>query len=98
MKGESLHQVCKTYKSVCLFDESYTGETFRNIEIRCDKHNNSMKKSNPSKHNKDNHDHVFNWSVLANDPKKVLQRKVLQVHYYIIPEKPTLNNNLSLTN
>ena len=57
-----------------------------------------MKKSNPSKHNKDNHDHVFNWSVFANDPKKVLQGKVLQVYYYIVPEKPTLKNNLSLTN
>ena len=57
-----------------------------------------MKKSNPSKHNKDSHDHVFNWSVFANDPKKVLQRKVLQVYYYIVPEKPTLKNNLSLTN
>ena len=52
-----------------------------------------MKKSNASKHIKDNFDHVFNWSVLANAPKKMFQRKVLET-YNIVLEKPTLNEQL----
>ena len=49
-----------------------------------------MNKSNPSKHIKDNLDHDFNWSVLANAPNNMFQRKVLEV-YYIVLEKPTLS-------
>ena len=49
-----------------------------------------MNKLNLSKHIKDNLDYVFNWSVLANAPKNMFQRKVLEV-YYIVLEKPTLN-------
>ena len=52
-----------------------------------------MNKSNPSKHVKDNLDHVFNWSVLANASKKMFQRKVLEA-YYIVLEKTTLNEQL----
>ena len=50
---------------------------FRNVEIRWDEHNNPMNKSNTSKYINDNLDHVFNWSVLANAPKNMFQRKVL---------------------
>ena len=49
-----------------------------------------MKRSNPSKHMKDNVDHVFNWPVLDNAPKNMLQQKVLEAHYIVL-EKPTLN-------
>ena len=51
-----------------------------------------MKNLNPLKHIKDNLDHVFNWSVLAN-AKNMFQRKVLE-GYYIALEKPTLNEQL----
>ena len=52
-----------------------------------------MKKSNPSKHIKDNVDNVFNWSLLANAPKNIFQRKVLEA-YYINLEKPNPNEQL----
>ena len=52
-----------------------------------------MKKSNPLKHIKDNLDHVCNWSVLANAPKNMFQRKVLEA-YSIVLAKPTLNVQL----
>ena len=52
-----------------------------------------MNKSNASKHIKDNLDHVFNWSVLANAPNNMFQRKALEA-YYIVLEKPTLNEQL----
>ena len=60
VKDKSLHQACKIYKSLGSSGESYIGETIRNVEVRWDEHNNSMKKSNPSKHIKDNLDHIFN--------------------------------------
>ena len=37
-----------------------------------------------------NFGNVFNWSVLANAPKNMFQRKVLEA-YYIVLEKHTLN-------
>ena len=52
-----------------------------------------MNKSNPSKHIENNLDHVFNRSVLANAPKNIFQRKVLET-YYIVLEKPALNEQL----
>ena len=69
------------------------GEIVRNVEVRWNEHNNLMKKSNPSKHVKDNVDHVFNWSMLDNAPKNMLQQKVLEA-YYIVLEKPALNEQL----
>ena len=59
-KDESLHQACKVYKGVCSYGQSCFGKIIRNVEVRWDKHNNPMKKWNPSKHIKDNLDHFFN--------------------------------------
>ena len=81
IKDKSLHQACKIYKSVCSRGESYISEIIRKVEICWDEHNNQMKKSNPSNHIKDNLDHIFNWSVSANVPKNIFQRKALEVYY-----------------
>ena len=93
VNDKSLHQACKIYKGICSCGEGYIGETVRNVEVRWGEHNNPTKVSNPSKHIKDNVDHVFHWSVLARAPTKMFQRKVL-VEYYIVLEKPTLNDQL----
>lgn len=37
-----------------------------------------------SKHTKDNSDHIFNWSVLADVPKNMFQRKVLKMYYIFL--------------
>ena len=92
-KDKSLHQACKIYKGVCSCGESYTDEIITNVEVRWDEHNNPMNKSNPSKHIKDNLDHIFDYPVLAKAPKNMFQRKVLEA-YYIVLEKPTLNEQL----
>ena len=34
LKGRNLHPSCVIYKSVCCCQESYIGETVRNVEIR----------------------------------------------------------------
>ena len=67
VKDKSLHQASKIYKGFCSCGKSYISETIRNVEVRWDEHNNPMKKSNRSKHIKDNLDHVFNWSVLTRE-------------------------------
>ena len=93
VKDKSLHQACKIYKYVCSCVESYIGKSIRNVEVRWDEHKNSMKKSNPSKHIKDDLDHVFNWSVNANVPKNMFQQSILQAHYIVL-EKPSVNEKL----
>ena len=90
VKDKSLHQAYKIYKEVCTCGEIYIGETIRNVEVCWDEHNNPMNKSNPSKHTKDNLDHVFNWSMFANAPKNMFEGKVLEA-FYIVLGKPTLN-------
>ena len=87
VKDKSLHQACKIYKGVCSCGESYIGET--NVEIRWNEHYNPMKKSNPSKHIKDN----VNWPLLANAPKNMFQWQVLKTHHIVL-EKPILNEQL----
>ena len=52
-----------------------------------------IKVSNPSKHIKDNVDHMFHWSVIARTLTNTFQRKVMEA-YYIVLEKPTLNDQL----
>ena len=59
VKDKSLHQTCKSFKGICSCNESYIGETIRNVEVHWDEHNNPMNTSNQSKHVKDNLD-VFN--------------------------------------
>ena len=34
VKDKSLHQTCKIFKDICSCDESYIGETIRNVEVR----------------------------------------------------------------
>ena len=98
VKYKFLHEACKICKPVCLCIESYIGKTIRNVEVRWDEYNDEMKKSNPSTHIKDNLDHVFIWTVLANARRNLcmFKRKVPEV-YYIVLEKATLNEHLSLT-
>ena len=86
-----MHQTCKIYKGDCSCGECCYGETIRNIEVSWDDHNNQISESNPSKHIKDNLDHVFNWSVLANAPENMFN---VLVAYYIVLKKPTLNEQL----
>ena len=59
VKDISLHRACKICKNVFSCGESYTGETLRNVEIRWNQHNNSMKKLNLSRHIKDNVEHCL---------------------------------------
>ena len=92
VKEKSLHRACKIYKGVCSCGESYIGETIKNVEGRWDEYNNPMNKSNPPKHIENNLDHVFNRSVLANAPKNMFQRKVLETYYIFWKNLHLMNN------
>ena len=94
-KDKTIHQACKFYKGVCSCGESYVGETERNVEVRWGEHNNptNSNKSIPSRHIKNNIDHVFTWSVIANAPKSKYLRKIIEA-YYIKLIRPTLNEQV----
>ena len=93
VKDKSLHQACKIYKGIRSCGKSYIGETVTNVDVHWGEDNNPTKVLNPSKHIKDNVDHTFHWSVLARPPTNTFQQKVLEA-YYIVLEKPTLNDQL----
>ena len=86
VKDKSLHQACTIYNGGCSCGESYICKTTRNLQVHGDEHNNPMKKSNPSKHIKDDLDHAFNCSLLASAPKNMFQRKVLEAYYIVLNE------------
>ena len=93
INDKSLLQACKIDESVYPCGESYIGETIWNVSVSSNEHNSPANKSNPSKQVKDNLDHAFNWSVLANARKDMFQQEFLEA-YYIALEEPTLNEQL----
>ena len=54
-----------------------------------------MKSSDPSKHVHDNVDHVFYLSILANVPKNLFQRTVIEAHDIVLGKR-TLNEQFEL--
>ena len=67
----------KFIKVIAHVVRKYIGKTIGNVEVCWDEHKNPMKMSNLSKHNKDNLNNVFNWSVLAIAPRNMFQQGVL---------------------
>ena len=65
----TLHSSCKIYKGICNCEETYIGETIRNVEERWSEHNSAVNKSAPAKHLADNKEHPFFWSILLVVPK-----------------------------
>ena len=64
MKRSNPHPSCVIYEGVCSCQESYIGETVRNVEIRWQEHEDTQKDLEPSKHLKNNPTHSFIWNVL----------------------------------
>ena len=58
------HPSCVIYEGVCSCQESYIGETVRNVEIRWQEYEDKQKDSEPAKHLKNNPTHSFTWKVL----------------------------------
>ena len=94
LKDPVLHRVNVTYKSICSCSEFYVGETKRNTEVRWREHCSTKKMSKVGDHLLMNPGQMVNWEVLANAPKQVNKRKILEACYILTPQ-PTLNNQLN---
>ena len=65
LKSRNPHPSCVIFESVCSYQESYIGETVRNIEIGWQGHEDTQRDSEPAKHLKNNPTHSFTWKVLV---------------------------------
>ena len=63
------------YESACSCQESYIGETVRNVEVRWQEQEDTQKDSEPAKHLKNNRTRSFTWKVL---PSASLIRRITQ--------------------
>ena len=64
LKSRNPHPSCVIYEGVCSCQESYIGETVRNVEIRWQEHEDTQKDSEPAKHLKNSSTPSFTWKVL----------------------------------
>ena len=93
LKDKRIHPSCNIYEGVCVCGTKYIGETERNVEIRWKEHNNPNGISEPSKHIKNNINHVFEWKILCNAPKNSRSRKNLEASYISL-KRPQLNEQI----
>ena len=78
------------YEGVCSCQESYVGDTVRNVEIRWQEHEDTQKDSDPAKHLKKNPTHSFTSKVLL--PASSIRRIRQNVEASMIAlKRPSLN-------
>ena len=92
LKDRNNHPACKIYEGVCSCGSTYIGETKRNCEQRWKEHL-PPHKSEPANHIRENHDHKFQWRVIANAPMNNRTRKNLEA-LYIALKRPNLNEQV----
>ena len=78
MKDEKPYPACQIYKGAGACDETYIGETIRNVDIRWNEHEDIRKKSEPAKHLRENLNHKSEWKTLLHAHKNYRQRKNLE--------------------
>ena len=71
-------QSCVIYEGICVSEQTYIGETRRNVELRWEKHENTSKDSEPAKHLKENLCHKFSWKISFAAPENKRIRKTLE--------------------
>ena len=93
LKSRNPHPAGKIYLGVCSCNETYIGETKRNVEIRWGEHDDPRKASEPAKHLYQNPSHRFSWSIIMNASKNARIRKNLEASWVAL-KKPSLNNQV----
>ena len=94
LKSKNPHPACKIYQGVCdMCEQSYIGETKRNVEVRWAEHNNPKQNSEPAKHLAQNPSHTYSWKILMDASKDTRVRRNLEASF-VAHMKPTLNNQL----
>ena len=92
LKDRIQHKATIVYKGTCSCNESYIGETKRNVKIRCKEHcSNNDKTSEVAEHLLKNPGHTNDWQVITSAPPQRNKWKILEA-YYITKFKPSLNN------
>ena len=93
LKSRNPHQSCVIYEGACSCQESYIGETVRNVEIRWQEHEDTQKDSEPAKHLKNNPTHSFTWKVLlpASSIRRIRQNMEASI---IALKRPSLNERV----
>ena len=93
LKDKNLYPACQIYKGMCVSDETYIGETIRNVDIHWNECKDTHRVSEPVKHLRENLNHKFKWGTLLQAAKNCLQRRNLEASFIAIMG-PTLNNQL----
>ena len=78
LKSKNPHPSCVIYEGVCVSEQTYIGETKRNVELRWEEHENICKDSEPAKHLKEKLSHKFSWKILFAAPENKRFRKILE--------------------
>ena len=94
LKDKFQHLSCVIYNGICSCVETYVGETIRSCKIRCDKHNDINKNSEPANHLARNIEHESSWFILARAPVNTLKIKILEA-YFIKLIAQSLNEQLN---
>ena len=93
LKSRNPHPSCVIYEGVCSCQESYIGETVRNVEIRWQEHEDTQKDSEPAKHLKNNPTHSFTWKVFlsVSSIRRIRQNMKVSI---IALKRPALNERV----
>ena len=81
LKDKNDYKSCFIYIEDCSCGSCNISETKRNADVRCNKHNNSTKCSEPSKHLQSSTNHSFTWAGILNAPTNTETRKNLEALY-----------------
>ena len=73
MKDKNPYPACQICEGTCVCDETYVGETIRNVDIRWHEHQDIR--------NQENLNHKFKWKTFLQDPKNYKQRKNLEASF-----------------
>ena len=93
IKGNVKQLNCVIYQIICSCGNNYIDETVGNKVTRIDEHEQQNRKSEPSKHLKNNIGHKFDWMMLSRAPSHRLKRKIFEA-FFIKQLNPPLDDQL----
>ena len=73
-------------------NETYIGETMRNVEVQIDEHSNPSNDSEPARHLRENSSHNFCWQILCT--AKSFHKRRINVGLMLQQWSPSLNKEV----
>ena len=80
---------------ICVCEETYIGETRRNVELQWEEHENTSKDSEPAKYLKENLNRKFSWKISFTAAENKRIRKILEASEVVF-KRPSKTNKLNL--